>query len=141
MGRRVTPTLVDPINGPNANTLKMSEEELQGGVIDLARLQGWRVAHFRPARTEQGWRTPVAADGKGFPDLLMLRHPRLLVVELKSDRGRMTPEQEQWMHDWMAFAGTLHVGLEVGAKTEIGVHIWTPGDWLTRKIHAELERR
>ena len=47
----------------------MSERELQDAVIQLARLLGWRVAHFRPAMTTRGWRTPVSADGAGFPDL------------------------------------------------------------------------
>lgn len=48
----------------------ISEAELQSAVIELARTLGYRVAHFRAARTAQGWRTPVEADGAGFPDLV-----------------------------------------------------------------------
>jgi hypothetical protein len=49
---------------------------------------GWRAAHFRPARTAKGWRTPVAADGAGFPDLVLVRRTRIVAAELKS--GRVT---------------------------------------------------
>ena len=76
----------------------MTEAELQAAVVQLAQLLGWRVAHFRPARTERGWRTPVAADGAGFPDLVMVRKERLLVAELKSVPGKLTDTQ----HDWLA---------------------------------------
>jgi hypothetical protein len=65
-------------------------------VIDAARLFGWRVAHFRPALTKHGWRTPVAADGKGWPDLVLVRE-RVIYAELKSGSGRLTPEQEEWI--------------------------------------------
>jgi hypothetical protein len=39
-------------------------------VLDLAKLRGWRTAHFRPAQTSRGWRTAVQGDGAGFPDLV-----------------------------------------------------------------------
>src|SRR5258705_9090381 len=50
----------------------MSEEELLTAVLQLCRVLGLRTAHFRPARTEKGWRTPVSGDGKGFPDLIIV---------------------------------------------------------------------
>lgn len=78
----------------------MDEDKLQQVVIDRANHWGWLVAHFRSARTAAGgWVTPVAADGRGFPDLVMV-HPsvgRLLVVELKSQKGKVTPEQQEWL--------------------------------------------
>jgi len=67
------------------------------GIIDLAHLHGWRVAHFRPARTAAGWRTPVAGDGVGCPDLIMVRGPRLIAAELKSKGGDLTVEQIAWL--------------------------------------------
>lgn len=78
----------------------MTEAELQALVLDAARLLGWRVAHFRPARTSHGWRTPVAGDGAGFPDLVMLRSPRLVIAELKAERGRLTDAQHAWLDAW-----------------------------------------
>jgi VRR-NUC domain len=93
-----------------------SEKGFQAAVVQLARLRGWLVAHFRPARTARGWRTPVQADGAGFCDLVMVRprDRRVLFAELKSDRGLLTPAQAQWIQ---ALFGT-------GAE----VHIWRPAD-------------
>lgn len=73
----------------------MRESDFQRTVIEMAQHLGWRVAHFRPAQTEKGWRTPVAADGKGWPDLVLVRD-RVLFVELKTDKGKLSLDQEQW---------------------------------------------
>lgn len=87
----------------------MTEAELQRGVLDIARLYRWRVAHFRPARTAHGWRTPVAADGAGFTDLLMVRGPRMIAAELKADRGRLAPEQAVWLEALEAAGAEAYV--------------------------------
>jgi hypothetical protein len=72
---------------PTTVVATMAEAELLDNVIELAHLFGWRVAHFRPAMTKHGWRTPVSADGKGFVDLVLVRD-RTIFVELKSTKGR-----------------------------------------------------
>ena len=69
----------------------------------LARQNGWHVAHFRPALTGRGWRTPVQADGKGFPDLVLVRE-RVIYAELKSRTGSLEPEQRAW-RDWLRATG------------------------------------
>lgn len=97
------------------------EEALQGAVIDLARNTGWLVAHFRPAKTERGWRTAVSGDGKGYPDLTLLRGGEQLVAELKSDTGRLSPEQRVW--------------LEAFERAGVEAHVWRPRDW------ADIEAR
>src|SRR5262245_27573014 len=66
-----------------------SEAGFMRTVIQLAQVCGWRVAHFRPARTAHGWRTAVRGEGKGFPDLLLVRGEELLVAELKVGRNTM----------------------------------------------------
>lgn len=83
------------------SVVAITEAELQEQVLELARLLRWRVAHFRPAMTKHGWRTPVAGDGKGFPDLVLVRD-RVVVVELKSDRGRVSEDQEAWLEAFRA---------------------------------------
>ena len=93
----------------------VSEAAFQDAVIDLAHVLGWKVAHFRPAKTNQGWRTPVAADGKGFPDLVMVRGERLIFAELKSEKGKMSPEQDAWM-EALRFTGAL-------------IAVWQPRHW------------
>jgi hypothetical protein len=85
-------------------------------VIQLAKHRGWRVAHFRPGLTRGGkWVTPVQADGKGFPDLLMTRREQMIVVETKVDGRRATPEQEAWLAAF-AMAG-------------VPAYLWCPEDW------------
>jgi hypothetical protein len=73
-----------------------SEAQFAVWVLDVARLHGWRAAHFRPARTQQGWRTAVQGD-IGSPDLLLARDGQVLLVELKTDRGRLRPAQVSWL--------------------------------------------
>ena len=74
-----------------------TEAQFQEAVVELAHLYGWRVAHFRAARTAHGgWRTPVAADGAGFVDLILVRD-RVLFVELKAEKGRLTVPQQEWL--------------------------------------------
>jgi hypothetical protein len=93
---------------------QMPERDLQDAVIKLARLLGWRSAHFRPAMTKFGWRTAVQGDGKGFPDTILVRGERFIVAELKAERGKIAPEQQEWLDDWR----------RVGAE----VYVWRPSD-------------
>lgn len=78
-------------------TARRTESGYQRTVLQLARLLGWATAHFRPALTRRGWRTPVQGDGAGFPDLVLLRGERLIFAELKSRRGVTSPEQRAWL--------------------------------------------
>ena len=109
---------------------QMSESQLYDLVVGseekpgLALVYHWRVAHFRPALTAKGWRTPVSAHGKGFPDLLMVRDMSLIAVELKSNRGKLSPEQLAWID-----------ALE-NALTP--VYVWRPADWHSGSILRTL---
>lgn len=76
--------------------LTASEAQLQDTVIQLAILRGWQVAHFRPARTDKGWRTPVEGH-RGFPDLALARGGRFIGAELKRQHEHPTPEQRAWL--------------------------------------------
>jgi hypothetical protein len=92
----------------------VSERDLQVAVLEAARLFGWRVALFRPARAARGWRTPVEGDGAGFPDLLLLRGERLLVRELKAGKGRLGREQLAWLEAFRS------AGVDAGVWREDG---------------------
>jgi hypothetical protein len=115
----------------------MTEKELQAAVIELAQTLGWKVAHFRPAMNARGdWRTPVAADGKGFPDLVMVSKHALLFIELKSAKGRVSPEQRDWLdrlmhksHEWDHNGGCV-----------IGTDVWKPEDWTNGTIEKLLKQ-
>jgi len=73
----------------------VTENELQRTLIEAAQWYGFRVAHFRPARTERGWRTPVEGHA-GFPDLVLARGGNVFAWELKAGSGRLTNDQEGW---------------------------------------------
>jgi len=74
----------------------LTEADWCAFVVQTARLYGWRVSHQRPARTAAGWRTAIEGD-RGAPDLLLARGGVVLLVELKTDRGRLGPGQAEWL--------------------------------------------
>jgi hypothetical protein len=49
-------------HGMGHHIVKMSETDLQRTIIDACKIYGFKVSHFRPAKTERGWRTPVQGD-------------------------------------------------------------------------------
>ena len=98
--------------------LSISENVFLDLVIKLAKMNGWRVAHFGTARTKHGgFLTPVQGDGKGYPDLTMVRGDRLVFAELKAERGSMEPDQRDWF--------------DALYNTAAEVYIWKPRDWDT----------
>lgn len=97
----------------------MSEEELQDSVIELATTLGWLVHAERRARTANGWRTPVQGF-KGFPDLVLAREHVTLFAELKSEVGKLTPEQLVWAE-------------------ALGTTVWRPRDWMSGRIEEVLK--
>ena len=103
----------------------MREAEHQKQVIELARLLGWRVAHFRPAQTSRGWRTAVAADGAGFPDLVLVRDGFVIFAELKTDKGRLSMAQVTWIDS----LGGDPLGVQVQVDPKKIVATWRPKDW------------
>lgn len=92
-----------------------TERDFQQQVIDLARLCGFMVYHTYDSR-----RSP-----SGFPDLCLLRPPRLIFAELKRERGTPTPEQLEWLY-------------ELREVTGVEVYLWVPSMW--DEIVEALER-
>jgi hypothetical protein len=73
-----------------------TEAEFQRQVVRLAKLYQWRVVHYRPSLNRSGkWSTPVQGD-KGGPDLLLAKGGKVLLLELKTEAGRLRPEQRAW---------------------------------------------
>lgn len=92
----------------------MTERQLQDAVVECATLLGWRTYHVYDSRRSQ----------PGFPDLVCVRGPRLLFVELKTAKGRLSPAQLQWLDDLTATAAE--------------VFTWRPEQWANGAIEKAL---
>lgn len=73
------------------------EAILQAKVIQLAKMNGFRVQHSRPVQQANGrWLTAISGDA-GFPDLVLAHAERgVLFIELKAEGGKLTPGQVAW---------------------------------------------
>jgi hypothetical protein len=87
--------------------LELTEAQFQRRVVDFACVTGWAVYHTFDSRRSD----------PGFPDLVAVNpaQRRILYVELKSARGRLSLTQRQWL-DKLA---------RCGAETAM----WRPADW------------
>ena len=90
----------------------MLEKEFQSQVLKLAKQAGWMAFHPRPAQAPSG-RYVTNFDGdKGYPDLTLIRRGVVVMAELKTEKGRLTDGQKEWIE---ASGGTIRV--------------WRPSDW------------
>lgn len=108
-----------------ANPPAMRESQLQSAIIEAAQRLGFRVMHQQAAMRRDGsWVTAIAGS-PGWPDLVLLRPPRLIVAELKSVKGVLSQEQALWLN-----------GLKLVAGVE--AYLWRPGDWTSGRIEEVL---
>ncbi len=84
----------------------LSERDLATLVADTARLAGWKRYHTFDSRRSN----------HGFPDEVLARGDRLLFAELKSEQGKLRPEQAEWLEALS--------GIET-----VEAHLWRPSDW------------
>ena len=82
---------------------EVPEEELLKFVRWTAREQGWLVYHTHDSRGSE----------PGFPDVVATNGEQLLFSELKSNRGKLTMEQQQWLN-------------LLRRIPSIDVHLWRP---------------
>lgn len=85
---------------------EVTERDFQGEVLRAAGLPCWRTYHTLDSR----------GSAAGFPDIVALRGTRLVMAELKRERGRVTDAQQAWLDD-LARVETLETFL------------WRPSDW------------
>ena len=83
-----------------------TERELQDKVIELAHVTGWLTYHTYDSRRSE----------RGFPDLVLVRPPRMVVAELKAERGHLTDDQAVWMR-------------ALGECPGVEAYVWRPSDW------------
>lgn len=79
----------------------ITEKEYQAQIMELARMMGWTVFHHHDSRRQVRPGVFVGdKDAKGFPDLVLLRPPQMLVIEVKRELGKTTVEQDEWLRRW-----------------------------------------
>ena len=83
----------------------LTERQFQSQVVDLARLFNWRIYHPFLSKWSE----------KGYPDLTLVRPPRLVFAELKREGGRPTAVQTEWLD---------LLGQCVGVES----YLWRPAD-------------
>lgn len=109
-----------------------TEAAFQHAVIGLARVYGWRCFHApdnRPGLRTGRPQALAAPEGKGFPDLVLVRGAALIFAELKTRTGRVSAQQREW--------------LEALEETECEVYVWRPADWdvLHMRLSSGQRRR
>ncbi len=92
----------------------LPERSFQAMVNQLLDQLAWLHYHTHDSRRSQA----------GYPDVTALKAGRIWIGELKSEHGRVTPEQERWLDAWE----------ETGVAT---VGVYRPRDW--DRLVASLE--
>lgn len=85
------------------NPLAISEKEWQAQVVEVARTMGWK--HYHPYLS--------IYSPKGWPDLALVRE-RFILAELKTQTGKVSSSQQEWL-DALSAAG-------------VEVYVWRPSD-------------
>ena len=86
--------------------LATTEKQLEQQVKELAKLFNWKYYHT--------WRSIHSP--AGFPDCVLVRPPRLIFAELKSDKGLVSDKQQEWLD-------------ELNQVPYIEVFVWRPDDF------------
>jgi len=87
----------------------LSERKWQEKVMGRARELHYRLmVHFFPGQFSNGrWLTNVNREGLGFCDLLCLRPPVMVALELKTEAKKPTEEQALWLDGFAAMPGCV----------------------------------
>ena len=93
-----------------------SEDDFQARVVALAKRNRWKCYHTHDSRrSDPGW-----------PDLVMARGGRLLLVECKRDVGKTSDAQDEWLDALNRVQNAV--------PDHVYVAVWRPAMW------AQIER-
>ncbi|MGH2714587.1 MAG: VRR-NUC domain-containing protein, partial [Thermoleophilaceae bacterium] len=87
---------------PDLVAMNDTETRMLRGLLEASRHRGWLTYHAFDHRLRCrncGESQPIPPRGRGFPDLVMAKAPRLVVRELKTQSGRVSPEQRRWIDE------------------------------------------
>ena len=86
----------------------IAEKDLARFVADTAAAFGWRRYHTHDSRHSPS----------GFPDEVLVRGRRLIFAELKTEKGKTSAAQMEWLDD-LGF---------VAQQPDLAVYLWRPKD-------------
>lgn len=97
--------------------LELSERQWQKVVLDMFKIYGWRTAHFDASVRVVGKERTFVGDvgSKGFPDIIACRPKRIIFAELKSEKGRLSEQQKEWL-------ALLNI-------SDAETYVWRPSDY------------
>jgi Holliday junction resolvase len=101
--------MTDSIDRVNVSEVSaLTEKQFMGQVLELAKATGWMAYHTFDSRRSSG----------GFPDLVLVKPPRVIFAELKTDKktAKLSQEQMTWLNAFIECSG-------------VEVYLWRPRDW------------
>lgn len=91
-------------------------------LIERLRLEGFQIERYHTFDSRKS--------EPGFPDeiIVLPTQGRMIVAELKAEKGRVTPDQARWLEAFTAIAGTE-------------VRVWRPRHLLSGEIEGTITGR
>jgi hypothetical protein len=86
---------------------KTPEADLERAVIEFAERLGYLVHGVRPAVQKSGSFSDPLKGRRGYPDLTLVGKVGVVFLELKSEKGRLDPDQIVW-RDALLTAGARY---------------------------------
>ncbi len=90
----------------NSKIPLITEKEFLGRVRDLAKICHWRFYHPFLSKWSEC----------GYPDITLVRPPRIIYAEIKRENGELSPSQVEWAELLKACPGVEY-------------YCWKPSQW------------
>jgi len=110
---------------------RLSEAYLDQQVLGIAHENGWKAYHVRDSRR-------VIQGDTGYPDWTLARDGKVVLMECKTEAGRLEPAQVEWL-EALGWPGFDDQWGQWGLVTLPHVYVVRPSDWDERRIHAVLK--
>lgn len=101
----------------------MKERDLLNWIFACAERLGWKAYHVpAPMVASRKGGFVGSRRARGLPDVFLLHDdpPRLIIAEVKGSTGRLSSQQQEFLHL------ARQVAASQGRGATIGVYAWTP---------------
>jgi hypothetical protein len=106
--------------------MKISEAAFMTQVKAIAYTYGWMTHHSQPSMTRTG--RYLTTGSAGFPDLVLAGERGFILAELKTDTGRVSAAQTEWLK---------------ACNPHVECYVWRPRDLpeITARLGRNIDRR